>query len=130
LLVTPDRLVLDTVADEVYAPGSLGQFGVLPLHTDFLTSLETGELRFRENGVDRYVAVGGGVAEVYADTVTVLADTAELASEIDVERAREAAERARRALSSAEPGSFEAADAEASLRRAENRQAVAQRAGK
>jgi F-type H+-transporting ATPase subunit epsilon len=77
LLLTPQQLLLDTDVEEVYAPGVAGEFGVLPLHVNFLTSLGTGQLRYRENGRDHYVAVSGGIAEVLNDTVTVLADSAE-----------------------------------------------------
>src|SRR5262245_66178557 len=93
-LVTPARELLDLEVEEVYAPGVLGQFGVLPLHANFLTALEPGELRYRANGKDYYVAVSGGVCEVLDDVVTVLADAAEPAAEIDGARAREAEEEA------------------------------------
>ncbi len=127
LLVTPDRLLLDTDVEEVYAPGVLGQFGVLPLHVNFLTALGTGELRFRQGGVDRYVAVSGGVLEVLDDVVTVLADTAEFADEIDVARAKAAEERVRHALARTSADSPEIEDLQSALARALNRQAVAGR---
>jgi len=129
LLVTPERLLLDTDVEEVYAPGVLGQFGVLPLHVNFLTALGTGELRFRQNGVDRYVAVSGGILEVLDDVVTVLADTAEFADEIDVARARSAEERLRHALGRTATDSPEMPDLQSALSRALNRQAVAGRGG-
>ena len=87
LLVTPERQLLDTDIEEVYAPGVLGQFGVLPEHVNFLTALGTGELRYRTKGADHYVAVSGGILEVLDDLVTVLADSAEFAEEISVTRA-------------------------------------------
>ncbi len=126
-LVTPDRQVLDTDIEEVYAPGIQGQFGVLPEHVNFLTALDTGELRYRTGGKDHWVAVAGGVAEVLADNVTILADSAELAGEIDPEEARAAAAAAEAGLKSAEAGTPEATDLAADLAWAEARQSVAGR---
>jgi F-type H+-transporting ATPase subunit epsilon len=94
VVVTPDRHVLDTEVEEVYAPGVAGQFGVLPRHVNFLTALEPGEVRYREGGVDRYLAIGGGICEVVNDVVTILADSAEFAADIDLERAVAAEKRA------------------------------------
>lgn len=129
-LVTPERQLLDAEVREVYAPGILGQFGVLPLHVAFLTALEPGELRYRSTeGGDRFVAVSGGVCEVLDDVVTVLADTAERAEEIDVERARAAEERARAAAEQISPDTPEGEEARAALARARVRLAVAARAG-
>lgn len=124
-IVTPDKAVLDQEVEEVYAPGTNGEFGVLPEHVTFLTSLDTGILRYRVAGSDDYVAIAGGVTEVLDDLVTVLADSAEKKDEIDVERARDAASRAEAILEAHVPGSAEYDDAEAALRRARNREAVA-----
>jgi F-type H+-transporting ATPase subunit epsilon len=128
LLVTPERQLIDADVEEVYAPGVLGQFGVLPEHVNFLTALGTGELRYRVKGVDHYVAVSGGILEVLDDVVTVLADTAEPAHEIDATRARQAEERIRHALARTAPDAPEVGDLEAALLRALNRQAVVGRA--
>lgn len=131
LLVTPERQLIDTEVDEVYAPGVLGQFGVLPEHVNFLTALGTGELRYRtKGGVDHYVAVSGGILEVLDDVVTVLADSAEAAAEIDVERARVAEERIKHALARTAGDAPELADLQAALVRAANRQAVGAKAGR
>jgi F-type H+-transporting ATPase subunit epsilon len=127
-LVTPARELLDLDVEEVYAPGVLGQFGVLPLHVNFLTTLETGELRYRARGKDFYVAVSGGICEVLDDIVTVLADSAEPAGEIDVERARVAERNAAALLDRVEPDSPEGIEAKAALERARNRLKVAARA--
>ena len=124
-IVTPDKAVLDQEVEEVYAPGTNGEFGVLPEHVTFLTSLDTGVLRYRVAGSDDYVAIAGGVTEVLDDLVTVLADSAERKDEIDVERARDAAARAEASLEANIPGTAEYDDAEAALRRARNREAVA-----
>jgi F-type H+-transporting ATPase subunit epsilon len=130
LLVTPERQLLDTDIEEVYAPGVLGQFGVLPEHVNFLTALGTGELRYRTKGVDHYVAVSGGILEVLDDAVTVLADSAEFAGEIDVARARQAEERLHHALQRTAADAPELPDLQAALGRAANRQVVGARAGR
>jgi len=130
LLVTPERQLLDIEVEEVYAPGVLGQFGVLPEHVNFLTALGTGELRYRTRGVDHYVAVSGGILEVLDDVLTVLADTAETAEEIDVERARLAEERIKHTLGRTAADAAEAADLQAALVRASNRLAVGVKAGR
>jgi len=93
-LVTPERLVLSEEVDEVVLPGYEGEFGVLPGHTQFLAILNIGILWYRKGSAIRKVAVGGGFAEVNHDRVVVMADTAERADEIDVERAQRARDRA------------------------------------
>src|SRR5262245_90612 len=127
-LVTPARELLDLEVEEVYAPGVLGQFGVLPLHANFLTALEPGELRYRANGKDYYVAVSGGVCEVLGDGVAVLADTGEAGAEIDGARGREAEEKALGRVGSVEPESPEGIEVYAALARARVRIEVARRA--
>ena len=86
-LVTPVRLVLDEQVTEVTAPGTVGQFGVLPHHCTFLSSLETGPLEFKSERGARTVAVRGGFAEVNNDVMTVLADAAQFPEEIDTAQA-------------------------------------------
>ena len=127
-LVTPARELLDLEVEEVYAPGVLGQFGVLPLHVNFLTALETGELRYRASGKEHFLAVSGGICEVLEDVVTVLADAAEPAGEIDVERARLAERNASSRLQDLEPDTPEGIDTRSALERAQNRLKVAARA--
>jgi F-type H+-transporting ATPase subunit epsilon len=97
-LVTPERLLLSDEVDEVVAPGYEGEFGVLPEHTQYLAVLNIGMLRYRKGSETRRIALGGGFAEVTPERVVVMADTAERAEEIDVERARRARERAEAAL--------------------------------
>ncbi len=97
-LVTPERLLLSEEVDEVVAPGYEGEFGVLPEHTQYLSILDIGILRYRKGNDTRKIAVGGGFAEVTPERVVVMADTAERAEEIDVERARRARDRAEAAL--------------------------------
>jgi len=93
-LVTPERLVLSEDVDEVVLPGYEGEFGVLPGHTQFLAILNIGALWYRKEGTVKKIALGGGFAEVTHDRVVVLADTAERADEIDLERAQRARDRA------------------------------------
>ncbi|MBW2617881.1 MAG: F0F1 ATP synthase subunit epsilon, partial [Deltaproteobacteria bacterium] len=86
-VVTPEKLVISDEVDIVVAPGALGEFGVLAGHIPFLSTLTPGEMRFTRDGQVEYMAVGSGFAEVQPEKVTVLADTAELAREIDIDRA-------------------------------------------
>ena len=94
-LVTPDRSVGRESVDEMQIPGTEGYLGVLPGHTPLLTSLQVGELWFRQGGETSYVSVAFGFAEVLPDRVTILAQIAERAEDIDIERAQEAERRAR-----------------------------------
>ena len=97
-VVTPERQVLSTEVDEVSAPGALGYFGVLPGHTPFITTLGVGELRYRSGNQWEYLSITWGYAEVLPNKVTVLTETAEMAEEIDVERAERAKRRAEERL--------------------------------
>jgi len=124
-IVTPDKAVLDQEVEEVYAPGTNGEFGILPQHITFLTSLDVGVLRYRAEGKDDFVAISGGLTEVLDDSITVLADAAERRHEIDVDRARIAEEAANREMEELLPGTPEHDDCLASLKRAQNRAAVA-----
>ena len=129
-VATPTRLVVTETADEVVVPGSEGYFGVLPGHAPFLTTLGTGEVAYRSEREERYLAVSGGFAEVRNDKVIVLADTAERPEEIDRARAERARERAERRLSGR--GAEEAIDytrATAALARALIRLQTAARRG-
>ncbi len=97
-LVTPAKQVLSEAVDEIIAPGSMGQFGVLPGHTPMLTTLDVGELSYRKGNETFYVAVNWGYVEVEDDRVIILVETAEIEDEIDLERARAALGRAEEAL--------------------------------
>jgi F-type H+-transporting ATPase subunit epsilon len=97
-IVTPERLMVGQEVELVEAPGTAGEFGVLPGHVAFLTTLEHGEVRFTVDGATRFVATSGGFAEVLDNKVTMLVDTAEFEEEIDLERAHRARERAEAAL--------------------------------
>src|ERR1700728_4350831 len=93
-IVTPEKKVVDTAAEEVQIPGKDGYLGVLPGHAPLITELAVGEITYCENAQELRLAVAWGFAEVLPDKVTILAESAERPSEIDVERARTAKERA------------------------------------
>ncbi|MFW6052904.1 MAG: F0F1 ATP synthase subunit epsilon [Desulfosalsimonas sp.] len=98
-IVTPEKYVVSESAQIVMAPGVLGEFGVLSGHTPFLTSLETGKVRYRDaEGKDKFAFVSGGFAEALSDRVTILAESAELKEDIDYERAKAAYDRAKKRL--------------------------------
>ncbi len=95
-IVTPERLVLSETVDEVVLPGTEGYLGVLPGHAPLLTSLIPGEVVYKAGGKERFLAVSGGFAEVLPHRVSIVAETAERAEEIDVaraERSRDVAEK-------------------------------------
>ena len=94
-IVTPERAVVSEQIDEVQIPGAEGSFGVLPGHTPLLATLQVGELWYRRGEETSYVAVSFGFAEVQPDRVTILAQIAESAEEIDVTRAKDAEQRAK-----------------------------------
>ena len=123
-LVTPERLLLSEEVDEVILPGYEGEFGVLPVHTQYLAILNIGVLRYRKGSETRRIALGGGYAEVTPERVVVMADTAERAEEIDVERARRARERAEAALKELSLDDETYAKAYAALQRAMVRMAA------
>jgi F-type H+-transporting ATPase subunit epsilon len=126
-VVTPHRLVLSEKVVEMTAPGVEGEFGVLPGHTPFFTTLKVGELVYRAGKEEGHMAVTWGFAEVLADRVTILAEAAELAPEIDVERAKRARERAEKRLKQLSPEDKEFYSSMAALERAMNRIAVSSR---
>jgi F-type H+-transporting ATPase subunit epsilon len=97
-VVTPTRLVLDEEVDEVTAPGELGEFGVLPNHIAFLSTLVAGVLTYKQGAKTQTLAVSGGYAEVLNNVMTVLATASEFPWEIDVPRAQRAKEQAERLL--------------------------------
>src|SRR5262245_43371461 len=86
-VVTPDRSVVAERVDEVEIPGADGYFGVLPGHTPLLATLQVGELWYRKGNDKVYLSIAFGFAEVLPDRVTILAQLAELADEIDIARA-------------------------------------------
>jgi F-type H+-transporting ATPase subunit epsilon len=97
-IVTPDRSLLREQVDEVVVPGVEGYLGILPGHTPLLASLQVGELWYRKGGEKFYLLIAFGFVEVLPDRVTILAQTAEKAEEIDVSRADAARARAEERL--------------------------------
>src|SRR5450759_3814716 len=97
-IVTPYKKVVETEVDEVTATGKLGEFGVLPGHAPFLTSLKIGELVYKNNGVAEHMSLNWGYFEVRDDRIIVLVETAETAEEIVVDGAKPAIGRAEEAL--------------------------------
>jgi F-type H+-transporting ATPase subunit epsilon len=125
-VVTPDKLLLSQQVDEVIAPGTEGEFGVLPGHCHFLSTLRVGELRYKIGEVWSYMSVLWGFAEVTPTKVTILAEIAEKAEDIDPERAQAAVEKAERRL---EIGGLpsEVEEAKVSLEKARLRKKIAER---
>lgn len=126
-IVTPRRLLFSEEVDMVTLPGSEGQMGIMRSHAPLLTTLDVGEIVLhRKDKENEFIAVSGGIAEVRPNKVTILADTAERADEIDVKRAEEARERARKMI---EEGGSEVhrPTLDMALRRSRVRMKVAQR---
>jgi F-type H+-transporting ATPase subunit epsilon len=121
---TPQKLIYEGDVVSVRAPGVLGSFEILTGHIPFLTVLDIGEIRLRESDTPQSIATSGGVFEVLRTGITVLAEAAEWASEIDVARAEAARQRAVERLASRE-SDINQARAEAALARAMNRLRVA-----
>lgn len=113
-LVTPRRAVVDQPVLEVTAPGTLGEFGVLPNHANFLSSLESGRLTYKDTRGARVYAIREGFAEVSNNVMTVLSEAAEAAGEINPDQARADLQAADAALAKLDPTdpAWEAADAQ------------------
>ena len=97
-IVTPEKLAYSDTVDSVVLPGSEGELGVLPHHAPLVAMLGVGELRIRKGGAEESFAIVGGFLQVRPDKVVVMAETADMASEIDLEKAQEARREAERAL--------------------------------
>ena len=115
-IVSPYGSVLTEEVDEVVAAGSEGEFGILPGHVSFVTTLNIGMLKYRKDGSDKYVFINSGYTEVTSDKMMVLADSAEKSEDIDVERAKAAMKRAEERLK--KEAEYDFARAEAALDRA------------
>lgn len=126
-VVTPDKLLLSKEVDVVVATSVDGEFAVLAGHVPFLASLDIGEMRFKVDGETDYAAIAGGFAEVTGEKVTILAEAAELAREIDIDRAQRARERAEKRLAQTQAEQLEYARTEAALKRAMLRIRVAEK---
>ncbi len=129
-LVTPQRKVVSEDVDEITATGTLGEFGILPGHAPFLSSLKIGELSYKKGGTVYHLAVNAGYFEVVNDVVTVLVDSSERAEEIDLERAKRAQARAEEGLKSVSQEDKEYKEMEFALQRALIRMQVAAKAAR
>lgn len=124
-IVTPHGHVFTDEVDEIVASGSEGEFGVLPDHVPFLTTLKIGMLTYKKGAENGIFFINSGYAEVSPDKVTILADSAEKSDHIDVERAKAAMKRAEERLRQVEK--FDQARATASLERAVMRVQIAEK---
>ena len=129
-VVTPHGLVVSSKVEEVYVPGSQGDFDVLPGHAPLLTSLRIGELHYKQDKGVHYLAVNRGFAEVTPGRITILADTAESAGDIDIDRARAAKARAEEKLKALTPKDPAYPQELEALERAKVRLRVAERASR
>ena len=128
-IITAERVVYSADVEMLVAPGVEGQLGILPFHAPLMTVLTPGELVVRVGGEETHMAVTGGFLEVRPDKVVVLADAAERAEEIDVDRAEAAMKRAEERLKSTDPG-MDLEKAEAALWRSLTRLKVAEIKGR
>jgi len=124
-VVTPYGLILSEDVDEISCTGSEGDFGVLPGHVPFFTTLKVGMLSYKKGNAMKYVFVNWGYAEVGPDRVMVLADSAEKSEDIDPDRAKAAMKRAEERLKKTEE--FDFARSTSSLERAVARVQIAEK---
>jgi F-type H+-transporting ATPase subunit epsilon len=126
-IVTLERVVVSEEVEYVSAPGIDGVLGILPRHEPLLTALAFGELRYKKGSEEFSFAIGGGFMEVRPERVTVLADSADYADEINQQAAEEARQRAQELLAQKPESEADAARIERSLRRAELQLKVAKK---
>ena len=126
-LVTPEKVAWSAPADFVVLPAAGGEMGVLPGHQPFLVQLGEGEVRITDGEQVRRFAVSGGFAEIKDDQVSLFAETAEMAEQIDEERARQSLERAKAAALKPGLDVLQLAEMEAAIRRAQVRLRVSRR---
>src|SRR5574340_1505211 len=124
-IVTPAKLVVRDTAEEMQIPGKNGYLGILPGHAPLITELAVGEITYRSVNTTEHLSVAWGFAEVLPDKVTILAETAERAEEIDVARAQRARQRAEERLRSG--GELDYDRALVALERATTRLEVAEK---
>jgi len=124
-IITPRRLLVSEEVEMVEARGDYGEFGILPGHIKFLTTLDIGEIRYMKDGKTKHLSTSGGFGEVVDDKVTFLVDTAEFADEIDVERSKKIADWAESSLKDISSDSAEYKMFEYALLRAVARISVA-----
>jgi F-type H+-transporting ATPase subunit epsilon len=127
-IVTPEKLVVKDVAEEMQIPGKNGYLGILPGHAPLITELAVGQISYLSGGETHYLCVAWGFAEVLPDKVTILAETAERGKDVDCDRAQKAKERAEKRLTSNDP-QVDVPRAQNALARANTRLEVAQKEG-
>ena len=125
-MVTAEKLLFSDQVESIVAPGEAGELGILPHHAPLLSILKSGELRVTQDGQEQSIAITGGFLEVLDNKVTVLADAAEHADEIELERAEVAVRRAEERIASRD-ADLDLERAIGSLRRAQVRVTVARR---
>lgn len=128
-IVTPEKLVVKDVAEEMQIPGKNGYLGILPGHAPLITELGVGHISYRNGADTHYLCVAWGFAEVLPDKVTILAETAERGEDVDCARAQKAKERAEQRLASNDP-QVDVPRAQNALARANTRLEVADKEGK
>jgi F-type H+-transporting ATPase subunit epsilon len=126
-IVTPERLAYSDDVDSVVLPGSEGELGVLPHHAPLVSTLGVGELRIKKGGQEESFAIAGGFLQVRPDKVVVMAELADMASEIDLEKAQAARRDAEKALESGFDEGADLSAARAALQVALLRQRIAER---
>jgi F-type H+-transporting ATPase subunit epsilon len=126
-IVTPERLVYSDDVDRVQVPGSDGELGILPHHAPLVATLGAGELRIIKGAGEESIVVIGGFVQVRPDKVVIMAESADLASEIDLEKAQQARREAEKAIEGAAAATPDLYAAQAELQRSLLRIRVAER---
>jgi F-type H+-transporting ATPase subunit epsilon len=126
-IVTPERILFSDDATFAVFPATEGEIGVLPFHASLITSLQPGEIKIERKGKVDFLAISGGMLEVLSNKASVLAETAEFASEIDVDRARRSQSLAMKLMEN-EKATAQYRQGAAQYRRAAARLRVAERA--
>ena len=126
-IVTAEKVVFSEDVEIVTVPGVQGELGILPHHTNLMTTLTAGELKVKHSGEELFMAISGGFLEVRPDRIIILADAAERDTEIDLARAEEAKKRAQERLAHLGVPGLDVARAEAALSRSMTRLKVAQK---
>jgi len=125
-IITPDKIVFDQEIESLTLPTTEGEITILPNHIPLITAIKPGEIMIKQEGKTHHMAVMGGFLEISDNKISLMAEAAELAEEIDERRADEAKERAKKAVSEAKD-QIEFADATAALERSLSRIKVAHR---
>ncbi len=129
-VVSAEESLYSGVVEEILAPGIMGELGIMPRHTQLITTLKAGELRFKTKEVDVSLFVAGGIMEVQPSIVTVLADTAVRAEDLDEDAAKEAMKRAKDALQGKDPEDMDYEAIQAELEAAKAQIEMIHRVGK